>query len=62
MSLASASDARWVATGAFDRVSPRRLPHYLGQARRLLAPPTWLAIVADLNRQIQPASIRQRAR
>ncbi len=51
MSILSASDAEAANTGQLDRLSPRRLPHYLRQS----GPPTvdrlWL-IAQDVNRGV----------
>lgn len=43
MSLLTASDAGAAASGDFDRISPRRLGHYLKAARPLSAEQVWAA-------------------
>lgn len=48
MSLPTASDAAAAATGDFDRISPRRLGHYL-KARARTTPRVALQCAADVN-------------
>jgi hypothetical protein len=48
MSMLRGTDARAAATGDFDRVSPRRLGHYM-KARRLFTPERVWAIAEEVN-------------
>ena len=48
MSLPSASDAKHAAAGDYDRVSPRRLGHYL-RAERSLTPEALWSVAQDVN-------------
>ncbi len=48
MSLLTATDAGAAARGDYDRISPRRLGHYL-RAERALEPARVLAMAADVN-------------
>jgi adenine-specific DNA methylase len=48
MSLLTAADAGAAATGDFDRISPRRLGHYL-RARRRLCPEALWAVAREVN-------------
>lgn len=48
MSMLRGTDARAAATGDYDRVSPRRLGHYL-KARRLLTPEGVWAVGQEVN-------------
>ena len=61
MSVTTASDAHRVASGDFDEISPKRLPHYLHRARHLTQPRTLLAMADDLKRLVIPgrASVHQ---
>jgi len=48
MSMLRGTDARAAADGDFDRVSPRRVGHYL-RARRLLSPAAWWQLAQEVN-------------
>lgn len=48
MSMLRGTDARAAATGDFDRVSPRRLGHYLGAGRHLTVAGAW-RIAREIN-------------
>lgn len=49
MSLLSGTDARAAATGDYDKVSTRRLGHYLKASRRLLTPESVWTIAQEVN-------------
>ena len=53
MSQLRGTDARAAFDGDFDRVSPRRLGHYLN-SRRLLAPPALMAMARQINGAVFP--------
>jgi hypothetical protein len=53
MSMLTAMDAKSAAIGNFDRVSPRRLGHYL-KAPRLLQAATFRDLAADVNAGVFP--------
>ena len=55
MSLLNATDAAAAHRGDYDRVSPRRLPHYV-RARRLLAPATIARLAAQINGGVLPGT------
>ena len=48
MSMLRGTDARAAAGGDYDRVSPRRVGHYL-RSRELLAPAAWWALAREVN-------------
>ena len=48
MSMLRGTDARAAAGGDYDRVSPRRVGHYL-HSRRLLAPSAWWQLAQQVN-------------
>ncbi len=53
MSMLRGTDARAAYGGDLDRVSPKRLGHYLN-GERLLRPEAWLALAAEVNCGVFP--------
>ena len=53
MSMLRGTDARAAFEGDLDRVSPRRLGHYLN-GRRLLTPEAWLALADEVSSGVFP--------
>jgi hypothetical protein len=55
MSMLRGTDARAAFEGDLDRVSPRRLRHYL-ESRTLLSLPAWLRLADDVNAGVFPGA------
>ncbi len=55
MSMLRGTDARAAFEGDLDRVSPRRLRHYL-ESRGLLSLPAWLRLADDVNAGVFPGT------
>ena len=53
MSQLRGTDAKAAFGGDLDRVSPRRLKHYI-DAGKLLEPPAWLRLMAEVNQGVFP--------
>ncbi len=53
MSMLRGTDARAAFEGDLDRVSPRRLGHYLN-GERLLKPQAWFSLAAEVNSGVLP--------